>query len=87
MKTLFTIIIILATLGANAQTPPDFRNLNWKMSQQQVKLKEKGLVLKETTKNELVYAGTILNLPAHILYEFTNNELSSAFLNSIRWLL
>ncbi|MFZ4547994.1 MAG: hypothetical protein ACOYN4_11195 [Bacteroidales bacterium] len=79
MKKALTLIIFMISISLNAQDAPDFRTLNWKMTQQQVKAKEKGLVLQESTNDELVYSGTVLNKDAFIFYDFIDNQLSSAY--------
>jgi len=79
MKRLFTLLLLLISAGLFAQESFDFRNLNWKMTQQQVKLKEKSLSLLDTSPDVLFYKGDVLGYSTGVLYEFTHNQLSSAF--------
>ncbi|MGW8123962.1 hypothetical protein ACV07N_14985 [Roseivirga echinicomitans] len=79
MRTLFTLILAVATFSISAQTPFDFRKVSWKMSLEEVEATEKGQTLRYSNSDMLMYDNVKLSSGqfANIAYffDYKNHQL------------
>ena len=71
------IIIILLLFSLYLYSDPDFRNVNWGMTKEEVKQIET-IKFEEENDNMLIYSTRISNLDAILFYVFVGNKLTKA---------
>lgn len=83
-KILFKFIITLLLVFGCSKVEADFRNVNWGMSEEEVKKKETATFIKKRQDKEkknityLNYKTELMNFPAKLIYEFKENKLKIA---------
>ena len=75
-KLIQTIIIAIATFFISPCLASDFRDAEWGMSKEQVKLSEKTFPLYSNNES-ITFRGKVANRPVDIIYVFKDNKLTS----------